>query len=429
MSATPLMQQYRDIKSRHQDAILFFRMGEFYEMFYDDAETASKTLGLTLTSRNNGGAADVPLAGVPVKAAADYVRRLVQHGFRVAICEQVEDPRLAKGIVRREVIETVTPGVAIADDLLDGARNNYVCAITGGGKRDAGGEERVGVAAADISTGELRLAVVSAASLEPLLARLSPRDIVLSSLPDSRLSLPATMVTEREAWEFDVNMASDDLQRRPESGWSWHRRGRCARGGSGRRADALPQGIAARRRFARASDRRTRRGRTASGRDDAPQSGARRIAPRWQRPGNRRHVDRRPRSYRDSHGRSCAAAMDPGSLGREACNRCATRRGGFPRPRRDRARVAAQCACRRSRSRAACDQSRARSQHAARTGIARCVDLALAGDSRVVARRGRTRQRRGVAAAGIPRGVGRLRGRRERDSESARARRAVECRR
>ena len=76
MSATPLMQQYQEIKSRHQDAILFFRMGEFYEMFYDDAETASRTLGLTLTSRNNGGAADVPLAGVPVKAAADYVRRL-----------------------------------------------------------------------------------------------------------------------------------------------------------------------------------------------------------------------------------------------------------------------------------------------------------------------------------------------------------------
>ena len=111
MTATPLMQQYREIKSRHQDAILFFRMGEFYEMFYDDAETASRTLGLTLTARNNGGAADVPLAGVPVKAAADYVRRLVQQGYRVAICEQMEDPRLAKGIVKREVIETVTPGV------------------------------------------------------------------------------------------------------------------------------------------------------------------------------------------------------------------------------------------------------------------------------------------------------------------------------
>src|SRR5262245_37240297 len=129
-ASTPLMQQYREIKSRHQDAILFFRMGEFYEMFYDDAETASRTLGLTLTARNNGGAADVPLAAVPVKAAADYVRRLVQQGYRVAICEQVEDPKSAKGIVRREVVETVTPGAALADDLLEGTRNNYVCALT-----------------------------------------------------------------------------------------------------------------------------------------------------------------------------------------------------------------------------------------------------------------------------------------------------------
>src|SRR5687768_19313 len=148
MSSTPLMQQYREIKSRHQDAILFFRMGEFYEMFYDDAETASRTLGLTLTSRNNGGAADVPLAGVRVKAAADCVGRLVQHGFRVAICEQVEDPKVAKGIVKREVLETVTPGAAISDALLDGARNNYVCAIAGGGKRE-GGRDGIGVAAAD----------------------------------------------------------------------------------------------------------------------------------------------------------------------------------------------------------------------------------------------------------------------------------------
>src|SRR5437868_7347375 len=115
---TPLMQQYREIKSRHQNALLFFRMGEFYEMFYDDAEIASRVLGLTLTSRNNGGAADVPLAGIPVKAVNDYLRRLVQQGYRVAICEQVEDPRLAKGVVRREVVETITPGVAFADDLL-----------------------------------------------------------------------------------------------------------------------------------------------------------------------------------------------------------------------------------------------------------------------------------------------------------------------
>jgi DNA mismatch repair protein MutS len=199
------MQQYRDIKSRHQDAILFFRMGEFYEMFYDDAETASRTLGLTLTSRNNGGAADVPLAGVPVKAAADYVRRLVQQGFRVAICEQVEDPKVAKGIVKREVIETVTPGAAISDDLLDGSRNNYVCAVRGPSKADA----RIGIAAADISTGELRLACVDPAQLEPVLARLGPREVVIA---DRALRLPGSfLVTEREEWEFDSELATQDL--------------------------------------------------------------------------------------------------------------------------------------------------------------------------------------------------------------------------
>ncbi|HEY6110287.1 MAG TPA: hypothetical protein VIV56_15410, partial [Gemmatimonadales bacterium] len=116
---TPLMQQYREIKARHPHTILFFRMGDFYEMFEDDAKLAARELGLTLTSRNNGGAAEVPLAGVPVKAATEYLRRLIAKGHRVAICEQVEDPRLAKGLVRREVIETVSPGAVLADDWLE----------------------------------------------------------------------------------------------------------------------------------------------------------------------------------------------------------------------------------------------------------------------------------------------------------------------
>jgi DNA mismatch repair protein MutS len=210
------MQQYREIKGRHKDAILFFRMGEFYEMFYDDAETAARVLGLTLTSRNNGGAADVPLAGVPVKAAGEYVRRLVQHGFRVAICEQVEDPKVAKGVVRREVIETVTPGVAFSDDLLDGSRNNFICAICAASdRRDARGGERLGLAAADVSTGEIRLITTTFAELDPLLARLTPREILLPIA--SRLPLPASrneaLVTEREAWEFDEPLAREDLAR------------------------------------------------------------------------------------------------------------------------------------------------------------------------------------------------------------------------
>ncbi len=215
-SQTPLMQQYREIKSRHQNAILFFRMGEFYEMFYDDAETASRVLGITLTARNNGGAAAVPLAGVPVKAAGDYVRRLVQRGFRVAICEQVEDPKVAKGVVRREVVETVTPGVAFSDDLLDGGRNNFVCAVSAGRTpRDLGRDGSVGVAAADVSTGELRMILTTVAELDPLLARLAPREILLPV--GSQVPLPPSrneaLVTEREAWEFDEPLAREDLAR------------------------------------------------------------------------------------------------------------------------------------------------------------------------------------------------------------------------
>jgi DNA mismatch repair protein MutS len=208
-SATPLMQQYREIKARHQDALLFFRMGDFYEMFYDDAEVASRALGLTLTSRNNGGASDVPLAGVPVKALNEYLRRLVQQGFRVAICEQVEDPKLARGIVRREVVETITPGAAFSDDLLDGARNNFLCAIHRNGNE-------YGLAAADLSTGELRLIRVEAAERETVLARLAPSELLVPrGSPESapRASGEGALVTERDEWEFDAAMARDELTR------------------------------------------------------------------------------------------------------------------------------------------------------------------------------------------------------------------------
>ena len=168
------MQQYQEIKARHPGAILFFRMGDFYETFYDDAELISRVLGLTLTSRNNGGASNVPLAGVPVKAGTEYVRRLVQAGYRVSICEQVEDPKLAKGVVKREVVETVTPGAAFADDLLDGQRNNFLCSVV---RRS----DRVGVAAVDISTGEFRLVSLEAANLNPAIARLGPREVIVAA--------------------------------------------------------------------------------------------------------------------------------------------------------------------------------------------------------------------------------------------------------
>ena len=213
--ATPLMQQYREIKARHPSAILFFRMGDFYEMFYDDAETAARVLGLTLTSRNNGGASEVPLAGVPVRAGPEYLRRLVQQGYRVAICEQVEDPKVAKGIVRREVVETVSPGVAFADELLDGARNNFIAAL-GPERPTPTGETVVGLAAADISTGELRLCIVLLDEVDAMLARVAPRELLVpksGSLPARTPSLDGALVTEREPWEFDEAMAREELAR------------------------------------------------------------------------------------------------------------------------------------------------------------------------------------------------------------------------
>ena len=204
---TPLMQQYREIKARHPHTILFFRMGDFYEMFEDDARLGARELGLTLTSRNNGGAAEVPLAGVPVKAATEYLRRLVAKGHRVAICEQVEDPKLAKGLVRREVVETITPGSVLTDDWLVQGRNNYLVAI-GASAGD------VGIAALDVTTGELVLEVVAAAELEASLARYEALELVMpAGAPPLPLASRGATVTEREAWEFDPDLAREDLTR------------------------------------------------------------------------------------------------------------------------------------------------------------------------------------------------------------------------
>ena len=206
---TPLMQQYREIKGRHQNAILFFRMGEFYEMFYDDAETASRVLGLTLTARNNGGAAEVPLAGVPVKAASDYVRRLVQQGFRVAICEQVEDPKVAKGVVKREVVRDVSPGTLTDANFLDAREPAFLMAIAPAN----GSGSTYGVALLDLSTGEFTAAEYGGAdgtqALADELSLLKPREIVApagATLPPQigSAGIPLTTV---DAWTFDGESA------------------------------------------------------------------------------------------------------------------------------------------------------------------------------------------------------------------------------
>jgi len=201
---TPFMQQYREIKARHPDTILFFRMGDFYEMFEDDARLAARELGLTLTARNNGGAANVPLAGVPVKAGTEYLRRLIALGHRVAICEQVEDPKLAKGLVRREVIETVTPGTVLAEEWLERKRNNFLVAVDPRGAA-------TGLAAVDLTTGELVLETVAPEDLPAAVARYEAPELVLPA--GAPVTLPGAARTEREPWEFDADLAREDLTR------------------------------------------------------------------------------------------------------------------------------------------------------------------------------------------------------------------------
>src|SRR5918912_4050786 len=163
-SSPPMLKHWREVKAQHRDAILFYRVGDFYEMFHEDAEVAAKILDITLTSRGDG----VPLAGVPVKAASEYLRQLVGAGHRVAICDQVEDPRLAKGLVRREVVETVTPGALLQEGWLAGGKNNWIVALADGG-----------LAAADLSTGEFVLETVSEEGRDEALSRLTPAEIVV----------------------------------------------------------------------------------------------------------------------------------------------------------------------------------------------------------------------------------------------------------
>jgi len=204
------MLQYRDIKSRHRDAILFFRMGDFYEMFFDDAELGARVLGITLTSRGDG----VPLAGVPVKAAADYLRQLVAAGHRVAICEQVEDPKLAKGIVKRAVVETVTPGAQLEEGWLAGGRNNWLVAVAPPAAGEDPAAAHFGIAAIDLSTGEVVLETTRPDGLGESLGRLHPSELVLPTGAADLPLEPEVMRTRREPWEFDTELAREELARR-----------------------------------------------------------------------------------------------------------------------------------------------------------------------------------------------------------------------
>lgn len=176
MTATPMMKQYSSIKAKYKGAVLFFRMGDFFEMFYEDAKIANKVLGLTLTSRNHGAPENVPLAGFPHHQLEVYLSRMVKAGYKVAVCEQVEDPKLAQGVVKREVIEVVTAGSSLSDKVLEQDKNNYLAAL-------CVEKDIFGLAYIDISTGEFAAGEGSLDSISQEIKYLNPSEILY---PQSR---------------------------------------------------------------------------------------------------------------------------------------------------------------------------------------------------------------------------------------------------
>ena len=181
---TPVMEQYIEIKAANPDCLLFYRMGDFYELFFEDAEVAARALGIVLTKRGKHLGRDIPMCGVPVHRADEYLQRLIMQGYRVAVCEQLEDPaearrRGGKAVVRRDVVRLVTPGTLTEDALLDPRRNNYLVAVARA-RASGGDESRFALAWIDISTGEFRLAERDRAGVAAELARLEPGEIIVS---------------------------------------------------------------------------------------------------------------------------------------------------------------------------------------------------------------------------------------------------------
>jgi len=208
---TPMMEQYIEIKAANPDCLLFYRMGDFYELFFDDAETASRALGIVLTKRGKHLGRDIPMCGVPIERADEYLHRLIALGHRVAVCEQLEDPaearkRGGKSVVRRDVVRLVTPGTLTEDSLLDAKRNNYLLALAR--SRTSSTEDRFALAWIDISTSEFRVAECDRASLSAEIARIEPGEIIVADAlyADAELapflrSLPALTPLTRDVFD------------------------------------------------------------------------------------------------------------------------------------------------------------------------------------------------------------------------------------
>jgi DNA mismatch repair protein MutS len=209
--ATPLMRQYGEIKARNPGAILLYRMGDFYEMFNDDARVAAKVLGLTLTSRNHGGADNTPLAGFPFHALDRYANRFVKAGYKIAICEQTEDPKAAKGIVKRDIVEIITAGTATEGGLLEEKANNFIMGL-------CRAEGRVGIAVCDLSTGQFEVEEVGEEALEHEMVRVAPSEILVAAGEEEAYrkvtadSYSRLVVSSYDAWKFSYDTAVSALK-------------------------------------------------------------------------------------------------------------------------------------------------------------------------------------------------------------------------
>ncbi|MBI5326505.1 MAG: DNA mismatch repair protein MutS [Ignavibacteriae bacterium] len=208
------MRQYSQMKSKYPDTIMLFRLGDFFETFNEDAVITSKVCGITLTKRHNGAAGESPLAGFPHHQLDAYLPKLVRAGYRVAVCEQLEDPKQARGIVKRGVIEVVTPGVALYDKLLETKKNNYVCSIVLSGSNT---NFIAGIACADISTGEFIVSEFSAHSILQVIETLSPSEVIINKEQKNELAQILNKlsfkppVTKLEPWIFDAQFCRDGL--------------------------------------------------------------------------------------------------------------------------------------------------------------------------------------------------------------------------
>ena len=215
VTETPLMKQYMEMKQKHPDAVLLFHVGDFYETFSEDAITASEILGITLTKRANGYASEVELAGFPHHALDTYLPKLVRAGKRVAICEQLEDPKLTKKLVKRGITELVTPGVSLNDNVLDHRQNNFLAAIHFGDGRT------LGVAFLDISTGEFLTAEGEADYIDKLLANFAPKELLVERDKRRRLDETLTgryLTFDLDDWIFTREAATDRLLKQFETG-------------------------------------------------------------------------------------------------------------------------------------------------------------------------------------------------------------------